>query len=441
MAQAKRPEYERLFEAPFDFGEYIETRLRGIDDLAERRFAKTILADCLLKGIQQAETRYEQLERRIYDEFECKDSKFVIYTTIIPREVYDPIGDFLYPICLEDLQPDQYDTDVFVEQLRKGELVYMSRVFAECAHDLCGGLSERRFQGNLLLDGGRELGGTFLLRPDSRYIQNIRLFYELYCNNGITWTTINSSYLEKCFSLELEKLEQPLSAQDKVSSFSVDFGELSGVMGYNYLPMWNVEKFSVDSADFMIPCVDSVGWEHKVSVVEPGIQNEYLIYVTDAIRSFRREKDDIIILTDGQKMPELTVYKIAQPNGKLPAGYDRPLLNNGKKDCFTRRYTEHCNKSLLTRAELLRRIHELDFEQFLEFQGVEFVESDRFISQAYSMNPFVNDEIVDKKSKRILIFTFSEIEKGGYLNRDILSFLISQLQLSFNEYRCEGVLA
>lgn len=441
MEKEVRPDYERLFEAPFDFAAYIETRLRDISNLEERRFAKTILEDCLLKGIQQTETKYERLERRIYDEFECKDSKFVIYTTIIPREVYDPIGDFLYPICPEDLPPDQYDTGVFLEKLENKDSVWVSRVFAECGHDLCKELPKRRFQGKLLLDDGRELGGTFLLCPDSRYIESIRLFYELYCNNGITWTTINSAYLEKCFSLELERLEHPLAAQDKVVGFSLEFGELSDVLHYNFLPLWNVEKLSVDSADFMVPCVDSVGWEHKVSVVELGVQNEYLIYVTDAIRSFRREKNDIIILTDGQKMPELTVYKIAQPNGKLPAGYDRPLLNNSKKDCFTRRYTAHCNKSLLTRVELLRRIHELDFEQFLEFQGVEFVEADHFISQAYSMNPFVNDEIVDKKSKRILLFTFRKLEENGYLNGDILSFLISQLQLSFNEYRCEGVLA
>lgn len=436
----RREEYEKLFEAPFDFSEYIESQLRNIEDLDERRFAKAVLEGCLIKGIERTELMYNVLERRLYEELECKDKNFAIYTTVVPRDAYDPIGDFLYPVCPEDLPPDSYDTQVFVETLGQGKPVRMAPVFLQACRADCEKALQRTFQGVLLLSDGAELPGSFRLKPDGRYMDCVKSLYDLYCNNGITWTTVNTSYFSKCFSLELVLLQKELNGQEKIIGFQVDFLDLTQHVNYNFLPLWNVQQVLVESADFMMPCIDSVGWEHKVSVIEMGIENEYLIAVTGAIRDFRREKEDIIILTDEQKLPPVTVCKIARPKDKLPLGYIHPLLSNSKRDSFTRRYTEHYQKSILTRAELLRRIHELDFVRFLEFKEVQFIQDEKYCSVNYSMNPFIDNEIVDKTSKKILLFTFREIEKGYFLNEDILSFLISQLQLSFDEYRCEGVL-
>ena len=39
----------RLFEYPFDFEAYIQERMKEIDDWDERRFAKTVLLDGLLR--------------------------------------------------------------------------------------------------------------------------------------------------------------------------------------------------------------------------------------------------------------------------------------------------------------------------------------------------------------------------------------------------------
>lgn len=46
--QRQRKESDRLFEYPFDFDAYFQECLRGISDLDERKFAKTILLEGLL---------------------------------------------------------------------------------------------------------------------------------------------------------------------------------------------------------------------------------------------------------------------------------------------------------------------------------------------------------------------------------------------------------
>lgn len=68
MKQWKDNNLSALMEYPFDFGRFIEERIREIDDLDERRFAKKILAEGIGKVIQETEEKYSRLERRIYEE-------------------------------------------------------------------------------------------------------------------------------------------------------------------------------------------------------------------------------------------------------------------------------------------------------------------------------------------------------------------------------------
>ncbi len=65
MAEEKKGWLNGIEEYPFDFERYIEERLREIDDLDERRFAKKVLLDGLGRGIRCMEAKYKQLEQRI----------------------------------------------------------------------------------------------------------------------------------------------------------------------------------------------------------------------------------------------------------------------------------------------------------------------------------------------------------------------------------------
>ena len=55
------------------------------------------------------------------------------------------------------------------------------------------------------------------------------------------------------------------------------------------------------------------------------------------------------------------------------------------------------------------------------------------------MNYFIEDEIREKEYKRCLVLKFRGKESRALL-RDIMSFLVSEVQLLYGEYQCEGVL-
>lgn len=90
MGKWKDNNLSAILEYPFDFERYMEERLREIDDLDERQFAKKLLIEGLGKVISCTEEKYRQLERRVYEELEIADNQYESVMTIINRSHYDP---------------------------------------------------------------------------------------------------------------------------------------------------------------------------------------------------------------------------------------------------------------------------------------------------------------------------------------------------------------
>lgn len=56
----------------------------------------------------------------------------------------------------------------------------------------------------------------------------------------------------------------------------------------------------------------------------------------------------------------------------------------------------------------------------------------------YDFNFYIEDEIRVNNSKKVMLLKFKDIE-DNYLKYDLLSFVISEVQMHFAEYICKGV--
>ncbi len=88
----------------FDYEDYIQKRLKEIDDLDERRFAKELLTESLGKVLKWTESKYDALEKRIQNELDVPWKNFHVFMTVIDRKDYDPINDFWFPVWAGDTQ-------------------------------------------------------------------------------------------------------------------------------------------------------------------------------------------------------------------------------------------------------------------------------------------------------------------------------------------------
>ena len=104
-----------------------------------------------------------------------------------------------------------------------------------------------------------------------------------------------------------------------------------------------------------------------------------------------------------------------------------------------RRYGDSRN-GLLTRAELFRRIMELDIQEFIEVQGYEISKEGEAYPAGEGMDWFEEEGLFPLDSRKILVLKFREIRPGHYLNSSMVRYAISRIQREVGEYRCVGVL-
>lgn len=93
----------------------------------------------------------------------------------------------------------------------------------------------------------------------------------------------------------------------------------------------------------------------------------------------------------------------------------------------------------MTKHDLFRRIMELDIEDYMEVTGYQILEDAQAFPMEEGMNWFIRDELFPMDQRKLLVLEFKEKRPGHFLNKGIIRFVISQMQLEISEYRCVGV--
>lgn len=433
----------REFDYSFDMEALIDDRLKEISNLEERILGKKLLREVFLALYQETEKKYAALEQRVYQEMESDDTLYSIYSTVIPRQEIDPAEAFMFPMLDSDNQPPLYDWEEIRRQLAEGEPVYMLRVFLEDDYLSCQALIEgkRQFEGRLHADSGY-IGGRFQLVPTKAYQDLIYQLYQLFINNHKQWVTVNNPYLHKFFDVQLLELQEPLPEATMVSGLDIDFEELSPRIRYEMVPLWNLHSFTIGANDFPVPCEDHINVEHYIDISEQGLHNGYLVDTEKLnISDCRRQGDYLVLVTSVTDFYDWEVCKVVSRPAKSLQRYPYPIFGNYRRDSFIKRSVQVHGQTIKTKAELLRLIEEFALDEYLIYQDIKITEAPPAQIETYEMNTFIKDELRDEEAKRWMLIDFKAQKEGCCYNQDLMSFLVSQIQLSYPEFRCVGRLS
>jgi hypothetical protein len=92
-----------------------------------------------------------------------------------------------------------------------------------------------------------------------------------------------------------------------------------------------------------------------------------------------------------------------------------------------------------TKGEVARILQTYGMDE-LSFADVRVADRYDKAVRTYDVNTFIVDEIRRDEDKKFLILTFTATDRDDYLLWDKISFLISEIQLIYAEYRCVGEL-
>ncbi|EHI57169.1 hypothetical protein [Hungatella hathewayi] len=425
-----------IYEYDFDFHSYIEKQLRMIDDLDERKYAKRLLLEGMEKMIRCMDERYEQLEQRIYHEIEISDNHYEVAMTVIKRQDYDPTNPTLFPVVEEDI--DGSVPEMLEQDTKKS---YVGTVYLEQSEKECRRFEGQRFYHGFAIVNGKECIARFRVARANRYREKMEQLYQLFQDNEVPWKTVNTGHLDKFYDIfmEVESLTEG-NNDGTPERTEVHFGEFEPCVRREVVPVWNIETIKFNCTQFMVPCVDDVYFEHEFMLSGGDERDGYLIHFNEDILEIRHEMEKIIIKAKVETYENWSAFRIAQAEPVMSLGYDFPILSNHRRDTFLRRYAERTGVSLMTKTDLFRRIMELDIQDYIEISDYEIRDTIEEESFGEGMNWFVQDELFPMESRRILLLKFRAVSFGNYLNDAMIRFVVSQMQMEINEYRCVGVM-
>lgn len=431
-----------MLDTRFEFAGYIQKRLKDIDDLDERRFAKELLLENLCKVFTWTERKYDALEQRIQNELDAAWKHFNVRMTIVDRKDYDPINGSWFPVCEEDIMenPVRNSIDMNIET------IYLS-----AGEDLC-----RKFsQGKTVTGIDRETGEKrrFRIEKSKRYQKSIEKLYALFTENHVAWQTLHLGHLERFYDLipeegtsEKEKPEKeegtPEKERGRNENRTFRFGEWDKYMESGKILLWNIEKTSIHSSEFRMPCIDEVFYEHIFYLPQEQAQGDgYLIEAGEEILSIRYEKNKIVLKTEKESLENVFLYRLYQQEAEASIGYHYPVLTNYKKDSMAIRYSQQTGNFIQSPLELYRKIEEMSGSYHINVLGYEITSHADGDLLHGDMNAFTGTKVFGNDKRSILLFKIQEDEEEtDYLYEAQIRYILSGLQMEFLEYRCAGVL-
>lgn len=416
-------------------------KLNEIKDLDDRALLKKIMNSVFSSLEQYTEDRFNDLEQRVFSEIQYAKEKYNIYSTIAKREKIDLTDDFLYPILSEDIEEQVYDTKEIIELLENKEPKNMFKIFLKCDYLIFKEFINSNLKIKGIIETDKKVHEAyFKVFENKEYTGKVSKLYKSFINSNIRWTTINNPYIHKIADVVLAGCKDKIEDDENIVKIEVDFGEYSKYIKYDMVPLWNIKELSLKCSGFPTPCIDKINYEHNISILKEGEKNGYLVDSENVdINYIMLTNESVVISSKIDEAVPWKLWSIINYNKCKIYQYEYELMTNEVNVNFSNKLSFEKTYTIKTKTELARVINSYKASEYLKFNNVKLEEICKAeVKDSYEVNDFIIDEIRDENVKRVLTLYFEPRDKDNYLNKDILSFLVSEVQLIYPEYKCEG---
>ena len=415
----------------FDIKKYVKDRLSEIKEEDEYVLAKSVLYDGLYRMSEVFEERYKSLYKKVYDELESKEESYEIAILLLSKNENTFLRMF-FPISDLDVIEDK-EADIKEECMEGKNSI--KTVYLNAADSVCKAFLQENIRVSFT---NKKEKHTLLVQPKKalRYRKEVGKLYETFSYNGLRWNTVNTAYLDRFFDIDLSGL--PQNARD----VEVDYGKYADMIEEELYPVWNIEKNVFKSSTFLSPSKDGLYYEREMIRQKDKEIILRLIQKTGGMVGIRQEEEKIIVKSYEESYSDLegyNIFDIRYTKEELPIG----LISNKRKEGMIGCLLNKAKEKIHTEAEIERIIEELDIGEYVSLKSCERLATNKAFLEEMKilpdMNNFTNEnfQLTDESPKLILRFLRNS---DSNLCEAMVRYAISQLQISFDEYICIGVL-
>ena len=415
----------------FDIKKYVKDRLSEIKEEDEYVFAKSVLYDGLYRMSEVFEERYKSLYKKVYDELESKEESYEIAILLLSKNENTFLRMF-FPISDLDVIEDK-EADIKEGCMESKNSI--KTVYLNAADSACKAFLQENIRVSFTNNKEKH---TILVQPKKalRYRKEVGKLYETFSYNGLRWNTVNTAYLDRFFDIDLSGL--PQNARD----VEVDYGKYADMIEEELYPVWNIEKNVFKSSTFLSPSKDGLYYEREMIRQKDKEIILRLVLKTEGMVGIRHEEEKIIVKSYEESYSDLegyNIFDIRYTKEELPIG----LISNKRKEGMLGRLLNKNGEEIHTEAEIERIIDELNIEDYVSLKSCERVPVRREVLDESiilpDMNNFSSREFLIKDECPGLVLRFLRTGDSN-LCEAMVRYAVSQLQISFDEYICIGVL-
>ncbi|ERI04674.1 hypothetical protein [Aneurinibacillus aneurinilyticus] len=420
----------------------VADRLNKIEDLEQRKLLKNIMTSVFLNLVDYQEEMNRKLEEKVFNEITGTTENLDIYVTVCSRDELDPIHEFLYPMIPGDAEKKNCNMTDIISRLSAKEEVHLLTLFLQCdfvkSKELIN--SQRAFHGEMITTEG-QYRIQVSLQQNKTYMDEIEKLYNVFQKNSIPWRTVNHPYANKFFDAVLVGCEGTLKEEEEIQEIRINLEEYEEYKRLNMVPLWNIARIELKNQGFPIPAMDKVNFEHILSLRKPGVEHGYLIDgEEEMIKYIKRTPEELIVVSPQEKSGSWNVLKVTQPVSSKSADLAYELISNKRKNSFMDAFIRKQAITVRAKGEISRIACSFEATQDFELEHVEIKEQEGKATETYDMNPFISDHVRSEKDKKVMKLRFRASD-NSFIRHDILSFLVSEIQMYFPEYKCEGELS
>ena len=425
-----------------DMRQFISQRLNEIKSISEKDLLRDILENIFIPLYDHTESQYKRIERRVKEEMPLSVCSYTIWSTVFERNSAFGGCPYLFPMLEDDMSNPTVELHNLQERLDAEHEIRLETVFMQADYLVCKEIDRAAeiFRATLKTETG-DIKIGIRLRHSKRYLAKVESLYKLFIANNIPWQTINAPYMFKMFDVMLVSIDSEIAANlGTVSSYDADFGRHTQLIQHGFVPVWNVRQITMKSADFPLAALDKVNFEYVFDLSEEGSEHGYLADLGNAdISAVRRERENLVVTSPAQKDLFWNMYKVMKRTEYETEYFRYELFNNAPDGSFAARMVAYYGTVIRTNAELHRLIAGYEVSEYMRLESVQVVQG-AATGETYDVNSFLNDEIRDSAISKSLLFKFKPLKSESFIHRDVMSFLVSQMQLVYPEFHCVGML-
>ena len=419
-----------------DTTDIIKRQILEFESEALQKFFKENILENFEEIEKYLEQRINIIEKKVEETLNTEKKNLDICMTVMNEEEYRLNDGVFSPVDMVDFS-DKTKKGINIRNIITKKNMVVQTVYMELSDKEIKNLENRKFN-SYIEKNGEKFPVKIRIEKNKKYNEKIQELYYLFQKNGREWKTINSFYNDNFYDIILDEFEKEYIDLQDIQNFEYDLEEMEIKAKKNVFLVWNINRISVQSEDFVQPDEERIVYKYRLDYN----QNRNILINSSNNKPFflvyRDEAENINVLSNEKQDLIWEVWEFMDfSNIKYEKELDFKIYSNAQ---INERIV-NLNNKIRTKVELNRFLNSYRIFEGLKVDKIypEIFNGTKYL-KLKKLNEFIKfDFDLDERLKQgvTLKIKNNNIPKEEFVK--LMSFFVSELEYSYPQYNFKVV--